>query len=87
MIRVLICCLLLICFLCFCLGPNYRDSGRISYAQGRYGGPLREPPATNHGWPFPPRPMHHRQVMPRRPSLDGPIPVSSRGLLLYLLIL
>ncbi|KAL8148942.1 protein HUA2-LIKE 2-like isoform X2 [Apium graveolens] len=60
-------------------GPSYRDSGRLTYAQGRYGGPLREPPATNHGWPFPPRPMHHREVMPRRPSLDGPIPVASRG--------
>ncbi|KAK1399010.1 Glutathione peroxidase [Heracleum sosnowskyi] len=60
-------------------GPNYRDNGRLSYAQGRYGGPLREPPATNHSWAFPPRPMHHREVMPRRPSLDGPIPVASRG--------
>ncbi|KAL1816670.1 hypothetical protein ACET3Z_019244 [Daucus carota] len=59
-------------------GPNYRDNGRHSYAHGPYGGPLREP-APNHSWAFPPRPMHHREVMHRRPSLDGPIPVASRG--------
>lgn len=71
-------------YVCFCLGPNYRDNGRHSYAHGPYGGPLREP-APNHSWAFPPRPMHHREVMHRRPSLDGPIPVASRGLLLLVL--
>lgn len=66
----------LICFLCFFLGPNYNDRRRLPYAHGPYDGPL-----PNRSWAFPLRAMNHSEIMPRRPPLGGPIPVASRGLL------
>ncbi|KAK1372948.1 Glutathione peroxidase [Heracleum sosnowskyi] len=57
-------------------GPNYHDRRRLPYANS---GPLREPPLSNRSWAFPLRDMNHREVMPRRPPLGGPIPVASRG--------
>ncbi|GAB4841173.1 hypothetical protein Ancab_021917 [Ancistrocladus abbreviatus] len=52
-------------------GPQYSDKVK-AYGPPSYHSP-REPTRTpNHGWGFPPRPMHHRNHAPVRPFSEAP---------------
>lgn len=46
-----------------------------------YSAPTCEPtrPHNQHGWAYPPHPVHHRNHMPSRPPCDGPVPVPVRA--------
>lgn len=63
------------------LGPQYSGKGK-SYGPAPFVGPPSEQTRLpDQGWGFPPRSMSHRNSMPFRPQpLEGPIPVSSRGI-------
>lgn len=70
---------------CFpALGPPYPGKGK-SYGPVPFVGPPSEQTRLpDQGWRFPPRSMSHRNSMPfRPPPLEGPIPVSSRGMLTF----
>lgn len=63
------------------LGPRYSGKGK-SYGPAPFVGPPSEQTGLpDQGWGFPPHSMSHRNSMPfRPPPLEGPIPVSSRGM-------
>ncbi|EXB39341.1 hypothetical protein L484_025036 [Morus notabilis] len=65
-------------------GPPYPGKGK-SYGPVPFVGPPSEQTRLpDQGWRFPPRSMSHRNSVPfRPPPLEGPIPVSSRGVFTF----
>lgn len=64
----------------FLSGPCYQDSSRVPYATGPYTCP-RQRSYRDHRWAHPSRPMNYRDFLPHRTPSEGPLPVTSRGML------
>uniref|UniRef100_A0A803MX59 Uncharacterized protein n=1 Tax=Chenopodium quinoa TaxID=63459 RepID=A0A803MX59_CHEQI len=65
--------------------PRHELTDSWGYSRPPYPSPCEPMRPPNHGWGFPPRPMHHGNHMSGGPPCDGSIPVAARGLLFQLL--
>ncbi|KAL2900608.1 Protein HUA2-LIKE 3 [Bienertia sinuspersici] len=59
--------------------PRHEMTDGWGYSRPPYPSPCEPMRPHNHGWGFPPGPMHHRNPIPSRPPCDGSVPVAARA--------